>query len=161
MVLAIRPVVVLLFAVVVMMMIGLLLLLFLVTNRVVGCRRHPPRRSLLLSPISIPVVGLRLDPLHVLLHVAVRLRLLTMSKLLLLLLLLTISHLTHNIPTVLGHQVFLVVDTVSRPLISLRRVWVVPAPEKKVSNATMAVAILGLASGSALGRQVPMSVSFW
>ena len=91
---------------------------------------------------------------------AVRLRLLlTMSKLLLLLLLLllTISHLTQNIPTVSGHQVFLVVpvDTVIRPLISLRRVLVVPAPrETKVSNATMAVATLGAASGSAAGRQV-------
>ena len=52
---------------------------------------------------------------------AVRLRLLTMSKLLLLLLLLTISHLTQNIQTVSGHQLFLV-DTVIRPLISLRRV---------------------------------------
>ena len=52
------PVVPLLVAVVVMMMIGLLLLLFLFANRVVGCRRHRPRRSLLLSPIRLPVVGL-------------------------------------------------------------------------------------------------------
>ena len=37
-----------------------------------------------------------------------------------------------------GHQAFLVVDTVIRPLISLRRVWFVPVPrETKVSNATM------------------------
>ena len=86
---------------------------------------------------------------------AVRLRLLTMSNLLLLLLLPTISHLTQHIPTVSGHQVFLVVDTVICPLISLRRVWFVPVPrETKVSNATMAVATLGAASGSAAGRQV-------
>ena len=96
-----------------------------------------------------------------LLHVAVRLRLLlTMSKLWLLLVLLTISHLTQNIPTVSGHQVFLVVDTVVRPLISLRRVWFVPMPrETKVSNATMAVAtMLGAASESAAGRQVSIRV---
>ena len=50
---------------------------------------------------------------------------------------------------------FLVVDTVIRPLISLRRVWFVPAPrETKVSSATTAVATLGAASGSAAGRQV-------
>ena len=88
-----------------------------------------------------------------------------MSKLLLLLLtahyqplLLTISHFTQNIPTVSGHQVFLVVDTAIRPLISLRRVWVVPVPrETKASNATMAVATLGVASGSAAGRQLEVS----
>ena len=95
-----------------------------------------------------------------LLHVAVRLRLrLTMSKLWLLLLLLTISHLTQNIPTVSEHQVFLVFDTAIRPLISLRRVWVVPAPrETKVSNATMAVATLGTASKSAARRQASNQV---
>ena len=64
-----------------------------------------------------------------------------MSKLLLLLLLLTISHLTQNIPTVSGHQVFLV-DTAIRPLISLRRILFVPAPETKVLNTTMAVGML-------------------
>ena len=83
-----------------------------------------------------------------------------MSKLLLLLLLLTISHLTHNIPTVSGHLVFLVVDTVIRPLISLRRVLVVPAPETK-ANTTMALGILaalGAASRSAAGRQVSNQV---
>ena len=65
--------------------------------------------------------------------------------------LLTISHLTQNIPTVSGHQVFLVVDTELRPLISLRRVWFLPVPRvTTVSNATM----LGAASGSAAGRQV-------
>ena len=42
--------------------------------------------------------------------------------------LLTISHLTPTIPTVSGHQVFLVVDTELRPLISLRRFLVVPVP---------------------------------
>ena len=92
-----------------------------------------------------------------LLHVPVRLRLLTMSKLWLLLLLI-ISHLTQNIQTVSGHQVFLVVDTVICPLISLRRGWFVPVPtlprDTKVSNATMAVATLGAARGSAAGRQV-------
>ena len=78
-------------------------------------------------------------------------------KIVVLLLLLTISHLTPTIPTVSGprQQVFLVVDTALRPLISLRRVWFVPVPrETKVSNATMAVATLGSASGSAAGRQV-------
>ena len=77
---------------------------------------------------------------------------LTMSKLLLLLLL-TISHLTQNIPTVSGHQVFLV-DRAIRPL---RRLLFVPAPETKVSNATMAVGMLatvGAANGSAAGRKV-------
>ena len=60
MVLLLFAVVLLLFAVAVMMMIGLLLLLFLFASRVVGCRRHRPRRSLrlLLSPICLPVVGL-------------------------------------------------------------------------------------------------------
>ena len=45
---------------VVMIMIGFLLLLFLFASRVVGCRRHRPRRSLRLlpSPIRLPVVGL-------------------------------------------------------------------------------------------------------
>ena len=77
-----------------------------------------------------------------------------MSKWWLLLRLLT-SHLTQNIPTVSGHQVFLVVDTALRPLISLRRFLVVPAPsETKVSNAT----ILGATSGSAAGRQVSIRV---
>ena len=67
------------------------------------------------------------------------------------LLLLTISHLTPTIPTVLERQVFLVVDTELRSLISLRRFLVVPVPrETRVSNATM----LGAASGSAAGRQV-------
>ena len=81
-----------------------------------------------------------------------------MSNLLLLLLLLTISHLTQNIPTVSGHPVFLVVTAI-RPLISLRRVWVVPAPrETKVSNATMAVATLGTASKSAARRQASNQV---
>ena len=82
-----------------------------------------------------------------------------MSKLwLLLLLLLNISHLTQNIPTVSGHQVFLV-DRAIRPLISLRRVWLVPVPrETIVSNATMAVATLGAARGSAAGRQVSNQV---
>ena len=91
-----------------------------------------------------------------LLHVEVRLRLLlTKSKLWLLLRLLTISHLTPTIPTVSGHQVFLVVDIELRPLISLRRFLVVPVPrETKVSNATM----LGAASGSAAGRQVSIRV---
>ena len=95
-----------------------------------------------------------------LLHVAVRPGLLlTMSKLLLLLLLLTISHLTHNILTVSGHQVFLVVDTVIRPLISLCRVLVVPAPrETKVLIATTAVATLGAPNGSAAGRQMSNQV---
>ena len=52
-------------------------------------------------------------------------------------------------------QVFLVVDTVIRPLISLCRFWFVPVPrETKVSNATMAVPTLGAASGSAAGRKV-------
>ena len=51
-------VVLLLLAVVVMIMMIGLLLLFLFANRVVGCRRHRPRRSLLLSPIRLPVVGL-------------------------------------------------------------------------------------------------------
>ena len=60
-----------------------------------------------------------------------------------------------NIQTVSGHQLFLVVDTAIRPLISLRRVWFVSVPrETKVSNAAMAVAALGAASGSAAGRQV-------
>ena len=54
-----------------------------------------------------------------------------MSTLLLLLLLLTISHLTQKIQTVSGHQVFLI-DTVIRPLISLRRVWFVPARTEEV-----------------------------
>ena len=51
------------------------------------------------------------------------------------------------------HQVFLVVDTVIRPLISLCRVLVVPVP--RVSNATMmAVAtMLGAASGSQQGAK--------
>ena len=50
---------------------------------------------------------------------------------------------------------FLVVDTVIRPLISLRRVWFLPVPrETTVSNATM----LGAASGSAAGRQVSIRV---
>ena len=93
---------------------------------------------------------------------AIRLRLLlTMSNLWLLLLLLTISHLTQNIPTVSEHQVFLVFDTAIRPLISLRRVLVVPVPrETKVSSATMlAVAtMLGAASGSAAGRPVSIRV---
>ena len=66
----------------------------------------------------------------------------------------SINHLTQNIQTVSGHQVLLVVDTVIRPLISFRRVLVVPVPETKVSKATMAVATLGIASGSAAGRQV-------
>ena len=105
-------VVLLLFVVVVMMMIVVGLLLLFFASRVVGCSRHP----LLPSPIRLPVVGLWLDPLRVLLHVEVRLRLLlTLSKLWLMLRLLTISHLTQNIPTVSGHQVFLVVDTVIRP----------------------------------------------
>ena len=52
-------------------------------------------------------------------------------------LLLTISHLMQNIPTLSGHQVFLV-DTAIRTLISLRRDWFVPAPETKVSNTTLA-----------------------
>ena len=74
---------------------------------------------------------------------------------LLLTMLLTISHLTQNIPTVSGHQVFLVVDTELRLLISLRRFLVVPVPSKtEVSNATM----LGAASGSAAGRQVSIRV---
>ena len=78
-----------------------------------------------------------------------------MSKLWLLLRLLTIRHLTPTIPTVSEHQVFLVVDTELRLLISLRRFLVVPAPsETKVSNATM----LGAASGSAAGRQVSIRV---
>ena len=55
--------------------------------------------------------------------------------------------LDQNIPTVSGHQVFLVVDTVIRPVISLRRVWFVPVPRETLSNATMAVATLGAASG--------------
>ena len=59
-------------------------------------------------------------------------------------------------PDLSGHQVFLV-DRAIRPLISLRRVLFVPAPETKVSNATKAVGMLvavGAASGSAAGRQV-------
>ena len=73
---------------------------------------------------------------------------LTKSKLLLLLLL-TISHLTQNIPTVSEHQVFLV-DTAIHPMIqvSLRRVLFVPAPETKVSNATMAVGMLATVPGN-------------
>ena len=90
---------------------------------------------------------------------AVRPRLLlAMSKLWLLLQLLTISHLTPTFPTVSEHQVFLVVDTELRLLISLRRflvVRLVPVPrETRVSNATM----LGAASGSAAGRQVSFRV---
>ena len=87
-------------------------------------------------------------------------RLLFMRSQTLLLLLLTISHLTQNIPTVSGHRVILV-DTAIRPLISLRRVLLVPVPEAKVSNATMAVgmlAALGAASGSAAGRKVSNQV---
>ena len=73
------------------------------------------------------------------------------DKIVLLLGLLTISHLTPTIPTVSEHQVFLIVDTELRPLISLRRFLVVPVPrETRVSNATT----LGAASGSAAGRQV-------
>ena len=56
-----------------------------------------------------------------------------MSKVWLLLRLLTISHLTQNIPTVSGHQVFLVVDTAIRPLIFLRRVWFVPVSRENKS----------------------------
>ena len=62
-------------------------------------------------------------------------QMLTKSKLLLLLLL-TISHLTQIMSTVSGHQVFLV-DTVIRPLISLRCALFVALPEAKVSNTTL------------------------
>ena len=41
-------------------------------------------------------------------------------------------------PGLSGHQVFFVVDTVFRPLISLRRVMVVPAPrETKLTHTPM------------------------
>ena len=90
-----------------------------------------------------------------LLHGAVLLRLLfmrgqtlTKSKLLLL----TISHLTQNIPTVLGHKVFLVAAI--RPVISLHRVLFVPVPEAKVSIAVGMLAAIGAASGSAAGHKV-------
>ena len=82
-------------------------------------------------------------------------QMLTKSKLLLLLMF-TVSHLTQNIPTVSGHQVFLV-DTAILPLISLHLVLFVPVPVTKVSNTTMAVGMLatvGAASGSAAGCQV-------
>ena len=48
-------------------------------------------------------------------------------------------------------------DTAICPLISLCHVLLVPVPETKVSNATMAVGMLealGAASGSAAGRKV-------
>ena len=81
---------------------------------------------------------------------------LTKSKVLLLL---TISHLTQNIQTLSGHRVFRV-DTVIPSLISVRPVLLVPVPEAKVSNATVAVmlAALGTACKSAAGYKISIRV---
>ena len=168
MVLAIRPVVVLLFAVVVllfamvllliavavMMMIGLLLLLFLFASRVVGCRRHPllpttvpdspPRgRTMTRSASRAASRGSSLK--------AAADNVKTVAA----------AAAAHYQPLDAEYTDSVRAQSVSRrgysgssPDFSSSRLGRASAKRDKVSNATMAVATLGVASGSAAGHQV-------